>query len=60
MMVIIGRGSDKAEIHLRGTALGTARTGEKVRVRAGVGAAALDGIVRGPGLVELVPRKGEN
>jgi hypothetical protein len=58
MMVTLCHRSDEADIHLRGTALGTARTGENVRVKTGLGSIPLDGIVRGPGLVELVPRRG--
>ncbi|MFZ0274832.1 MAG: hypothetical protein WB524_08365 [Acidobacteriaceae bacterium] len=60
MTVLLGHSNDRAEIHLRGTVLATAHTGERVRVRAGLGAVALEGIVRGPGLVELLPRKGGN
>jgi hypothetical protein len=55
MTVTLCRRSDEADIHLRGIALGPARTGEKVRVRTGIGSTALEGIVRGPGLVELLP-----
>jgi Chaperone for flagella basal body P-ring formation len=58
MRVTLSRRDTKADIDLYGTALGTARPGEKVRVRAGLGGAVLEGIVRGPGWVELEPAKG--
>jgi hypothetical protein len=58
MRVILSRRGAKADIDLCGTALGTARRGEKVRVKAGLSGAVLEGIVRGPGLVELEPAKG--
>jgi hypothetical protein len=57
MRVTAWREDESADIHLRGTALGTARRGERVSVKAGLGGAVLDGIVRGPGLVELLPQK---
>lgn len=60
MTVTLCSSNEEAEIHLRGTALGAARTGERVRVRTGLGSGTLEGIVRGPGLVELVPRRGGN
>jgi len=56
MRVILWRNEKGAEVHLEGTAMGTARRGEKVAVRAGLGGATLEGIVRGPGEVELLPR----
>jgi len=57
MRVTLWRGEETAEVHLSGIALGTARRGQKVKVRAGLGVLVLDGIVRGPGLVELTTRK---
>jgi hypothetical protein len=58
MRVRLGRTDAKADIDLYGMALETARLGEKVRVKAGLSGAVLEGIVRGPGLVELEPAKG--
>lgn len=58
MRVKVWREDENADVHLRGTALGTARRGEKVAVKAGMSGSALEGIVRGPGLVELLPQKG--
>lgn len=58
MRVTAWQEDENADIHLRGTALGTAFRGEKVSVKAGLGGAVLEGIVRGPGLVELLPQKG--
>ncbi|MGD0365908.1 MAG: flagella basal body P-ring formation protein FlgA [Acidobacteriaceae bacterium] len=58
MRVTLWRRDAKADIDLCGTALGTARIGEKVRVKAGLSGAILEGIVGGPGLVELAPAKG--
>jgi len=57
MRVTMIRKGAMAEIRLRGTALGTAHTGETVAVRAGLGHAVLRGVVRGPGLVELSGEK---
>jgi hypothetical protein len=57
MWVTAWRRDESGEIHLRGTAMGTARTGEKVSLTAGPRGATLGGIVRGPGLVELTPQK---
>ncbi len=57
MYVTVRGWNEKAEFALRGTALGTARLGETVAVRAGLGGARLTGIVRGPGLVEVTMRK---
>lgn len=48
---------ENSDGHLSGTALTTASAGETVAVRAGLGAAILHGVVRGPGWVELEPRK---
>jgi hypothetical protein len=53
MRVILGRDEETADVHLSGIALGTACRGQKVKVRAGLGAVLLEGIVRGPALVEL-------
>ncbi len=58
MRVRLGRSDADADIDLYGTAMGTARLGEKVRVKAGLSGAILEGIVRGPGRVELEPAKG--
>lgn len=58
MHVTVIRHGATAEICLRGTALGTARTGERVAVRAGLGNAVVHGVVRGPGLVELASGDG--
>ena len=55
-VTVIGRGA-RAEIRLEGTALGTARRGETVPVRAGLGNSIVRGIVRGPGVVELSGEK---
>lgn len=60
MRVTLWRQGENADICLHGTAMGTARAGESVAVRAGLGGATLHGIVRGPGLVELLPRTGGN
>jgi flagella basal body P-ring formation protein FlgA len=57
MRVTVIRRGAMAEIRLRGTALGTARIGEKVAVRAGLGNSIVQGVVRGPGEVELSPEK---
>ncbi len=58
MRVVVWRRDESGEIHLRGTALGTACMGERVFVKAGLSGATVEGIVRGPGLVELSPQKG--
>jgi hypothetical protein len=55
MTVSLWRKSEEADVHLRGTALGAARTGERVRVKTEFGIIPVEGIVRGPGLVELLP-----
>ena len=57
MRVTLWREKENADLHLSGIALGTARRGERVKVRAGLGAAILEGIVRGPALVELRPEE---
>ncbi len=57
MRVMLWRRDAMADLHLCGTAVGTARRGEKVRVKAGLSGAVLEGIVRGPGLVELEPAR---
>lgn len=57
-VTVIGE-SSRAEIRLRGTALGTARCGETVAVRAGLGAQLMHGVVRGAGLVELLAEKSQ-
>lgn len=58
MHVKLAKQDSEVDIHLVGTALGPGRVGERVAVRAGLSGAVLHGIVRGPGLVELVPEKG--
>jgi len=58
MRVTVWEAGAGAEIRLEGTAMGTARRGEIVAVRAGLEGATLRGRVRGPGEVELVPREG--
>jgi hypothetical protein len=60
MIVTLCHRSDEADIHLSGTALGAARTGERVRVKTRFSSAPLEGIVRGPGLVELSRRRSGN
>lgn len=55
-VTVIGRGT-MADIRLHGRALGTARIGEEVGVRAGLGNSVVKGVVRGPGVVELQPEK---
>ena len=55
--VTVIRREAMAEIRLQGTALGTAREGETIAVRAGLGNAVVRGIVRAPGIVEMVPEK---
>jgi len=57
MRVTVWRREANSCVRLSGVAMGTARLGERVKVRAGLGAASLDGIVRGPAQVELVPAK---
>src|ERR1700734_2198173 len=58
MRVTLVRREKNAEIHLCGTALGEARTGESVAVRARLSGALLHGTVRGPGLVEMTSGRG--
>jgi hypothetical protein len=60
MTVSIVRRSGDAEMHLEGTALETGWSGDAVRVRAGLHGAALRAVVRGPGLVELLPGKAKD
>jgi len=55
MKVTLWRLESNSEVRLSGTALGDARVGETVPVRAGLHGAVLRGVVRGPGLVELDP-----
>jgi Chaperone for flagella basal body P-ring formation len=57
MRVTVVGASENAALHLAGTSLGTARTGEEVAVRIAVSGAVRSGVVRGPGLIELVARK---
>ena len=49
--------NDDAAVHLAGVALGTARVGERVGVRAGWSGVALQGVVTGPATVEMRPGK---
>lgn len=58
MRVSLGRRGENADIHLFGTALSSGRGGDRVQVRAGLSGATLEGIVRGPGLVELQSGEG--
>jgi len=58
MRVSLSRRGENADIHLLGTALAPGHVGDRVRVRAGLGGATLEGIVRGPGTVELEAGKG--
>jgi hypothetical protein len=58
MRVTVEQQSDYARIRLTGIALEAGYAGEKILVKAGLGAAPLPGIVRGPGLVALEPEKG--
>jgi hypothetical protein len=47
-------------VHLVGMALEQGHAGDSIRVRTGLHGAILRGIVRGPGLVELEPLRGQN
>jgi hypothetical protein len=58
MRVSLGRQGENADIHLFGTALVQGRVGDRIQVKAGLGGATLEGIVRGPGMVELEAGKG--
>lgn len=55
MKVTVEHESDHALIRLTGTALEPGYAGQKILVKAGLSAAPLRGIVRGPGLVVLEP-----
>ena len=57
MRVTLWRHEETADVHLSGIALGTACRGQKVKVRAGLGVVLLEGIVRGPELVELTTQE---
>ncbi len=57
MPVTVLRRGAMAEIRLQGTALKTADTGERIAIRAGLGNFVVEGVVLGPGLVELRPEK---
>lgn len=59
MRVAVTRQDENADIHLAGTALGTAHTGERVAFHVSGYRAILHGTVRGPGLVELEMQKGD-
>jgi len=58
MRVTVHRESDGAQIHLTGVALEPGYAGQKILVKAGLGAAPLHGIVRSGDLVVLEPEKG--
>ncbi len=58
MRVTLWRRNETTDVRLDGIALGTARTGEAVAVKAGLHGGTLRGTVRGPGRVELEPKKG--
>ena len=60
MRVNLWRKSEEADIHLRGKALGAARTGESVWVKTEFGTIPVKGIVWGPGLVELLQQRSGN
>lgn len=49
-----------AELHLAGTALRAGWSGDTVEVRTGLHGAVRRGMVRGPGLVELLPEEAKN
>jgi hypothetical protein len=55
MRVTLCRQDENSAVRLSGTAMRTARTGETIPVRAGWRGTVLQGIVRGPSLVELLP-----
>jgi hypothetical protein len=55
-VTVVGRGA-RAQIRLLGTALGSGLPGETIAVRAGLGTSLVHGIVRGPGVVELIPEE---
>ncbi|MGC2638666.1 MAG: flagella basal body P-ring formation protein FlgA [Acidobacteriaceae bacterium] len=56
---VLGRAQDSV-IHLSGTALEAGVMGAAIRVRAGWNGAVLRGIVRGTGVVELLPERGRH
>jgi hypothetical protein len=56
--VVVEQHEGNAELRLVGTALHAARVGERVPVRTGLRGTILQGVVRGPGRVELEPEKG--
>lgn len=49
----------RAEVHVMGTTLRTARMGERVRVRISMDGAVRMGVVRGPAMVELISGRTE-
>jgi Chaperone for flagella basal body P-ring formation len=51
------RGTD-ASVHLTGVALSAGAMGQTIAVKAGLGAVPLEGVVVGPGYVELKPARG--
>ena len=55
--VLVSFGNASGEGRLLGVALTSGAAGERIAVRVRFGAATLHGIVRGPGWVELAPRK---
>jgi flagella basal body P-ring formation protein FlgA len=52
--------SQASVIRLSGTALEAGAMGASIRVRAGWNGAVLHGIVRGTGVVELLPERGRH
>lgn len=52
--------SQESVIHLSGTALEAGTMGASIRVRAGWNGAVLRGLVRGAGVVELLPEQGRH
>jgi hypothetical protein len=55
MKVTLWSRETHVEMRLSGTALAAARTGDTVRVRAGLEGSVLKGVVRGPASVEMLP-----
>lgn len=60
MAVSVVERTGAAELHLAGTALRAGWSGDTVPIRAGLHGAVRRGIVRGPGLVELLPGEAGN
>lgn len=57
MPVRVSRQTANAVVELEGTALEPGRRGERIAVRAGLGATVVKGRVAGPGLVQLTNEK---